>query len=366
MPADNLSPHEMLNYVPLTAAVNQVVTDLPKILPPAFYTQERPVLGNKFRRFLVRGTRQTSRRANYGAPPRTVNRIVRSRQDVVMLHTIENINAGDEVLQIFHGMQDYNVSMMAQEVLDQDALEFGRRIDNHRTAAIHSMAANGFIWYDANDEILPTSVGAVTTVDYQIPAGNRVAAAADWSNPATDVVSLINNFKSLAQRNGGGRMPKHAIYGQNVAGYLARNTSFQAYLARNTAFNDYFKGTGQIMPGVLGLEWCQAQDAYFERSDESFPMQFPADQITFFPELTRDVYELKVGSYPVPKQFYGFTNGGDFGSMVREMFDNPVYGPFKYSYGQALPTPQIWMVQGDTFFPDLPNPGSIWYYDTTP
>lgn len=366
MPADNISPMSMMNYVPLTASVNQVMTDLPKVLPPAFYTQTKEVLGNKFRRFKVIGTRQTARAAPYGSPPKSVPRVARARQDVVMIHSIENTVAGEEVLQYFHKPEEYAYQNMAEEVLDTDAKEFAKRSENHRTAAIHSMAANGYIWYDANGEILSTSAGADLTIDYQIPGGNRVAAAADWSNPATDIPTIVLNFLTSAMKNGSGRKPKTALYGQNIAGYLSRNTAFKDYLARNPTFNDFYRNTGQIMNGTLGIDWCPVQDAYYERGDGALPSQFPVDQITWFPELTRDVYELKVGSFPVPKQFYGMVSNGDFNAFVRETFSNPVYGPFRYAYGQGLPVPQIFMVQGDTFFPDLPNPQSVWFYDTTP
>lgn len=366
MASDNISPLAMLNYVPLTTPVQQIMTDLPKVLPSQFYTQTKEVLGNKFRRFLMRGTRQTAKQSIYGAPPKAVAQTGIARQDVIMLHTIEQMVAGEEIIALFHQYEDYKVQLSAEEELERRAMDFAHRADNLRTATIHSAIANGYIWFDANNEILPTASGAVTTIDYQIPAGNRVAATATWATASNDIPTMVLNFLTSAMQNGYGRKPAYAICGKNVAGYLSNNTNFQQYLARNPSYNDFYKNTGLVADGVLGLKWVFAQDAYFERSDGTVPSQFPADQITFIPELTRDVYELKVGSFPVPKQFYWIGQNGDASQFVKECFNNPTYGAFRYAYGQALPVPQVWTVQGDTFYPDLPVPQSIWYYDTTP
>lgn len=367
MAADNLSPLSLLNYVPLTAAVTQIMTELPKPLPDMFYNQTRQVPGNKFRRFLHRGTRQVSRQAIYGSPPRQVPQISLARQDAVMIHSIEQIGAGEEVLALFHSLDSYNLMPMAKELLDERAKQFAVRSNNLRTAAIHSSVANGKIWFDPDGELLASSSGADLTIDFGIPNGNRVSAAATWATATNDIPTMVLNFLTYAMQNGDGRKPKYAICGKNVPGYLAKNTSFQQYLARTESFRNKYVNEGVVADGVLGLTWIFAQDAYYEKWDGTLVSQFPDDQITFVPELTRDVYELKEGSQPVPKMFLTQNiTDMDFNQVISMLFNNPVFGPFRYAYGEALPVPQIWMVQGDNFLPDFPTPRCVWFYDTTP
>lgn len=367
MAADNISPAAMLNYVPLTEAVEQIRTELPRPLPQQFYTQTKQVLGNKFRRFLFRGTRRPALQAIYGSPPRQVPQTALARQDAVMIHSIEMIGAGSEVLDLMHRYNDYTVVLNAEEELDRRARDFAVRTENLRSVVIHSAVANGKVWFDANGEPLASSSGANLTVDYGVPAGNFVTASIDWSDPTQNIPAYVSTFLSQITREGYGHRPRYAICGANVQGYLAANNHFREYLARNESFNNYFINNNQIANGVLGLEWVMAQDAYFEKSDGTLVTQFPADQITFVPDLTRNIYELKEGSQPVPKQFMtAAVSMGDFSDVLKEMLNNPVYGPFRYAYGQAIPIPQVWMVQGDNFLPDFPTPQALWFLDTKP
>lgn len=367
MAATNVTPEELLNYLPLTDAVTQVVADLPKPLPAAFYNQTRQVPGDAFRRFLLTPTRKTAKRAVRGSPPKRVPQTSISVQDAKCVHSIEEIECGSEVYKLFHPYTSYEpIVYNAETELDRRAQDFARRSLNLRTAAIHSVVATGYIWFDATDDILPTSSGAVETIDFLIPNSNRRTSSVDWSDPAADVVTFITNEMAYMTINSGGFVPRYAIYGANVPGYLARNTSFREYLKLNGAFNDTFVKTGRIQDDTLQLIWIPAQIAYFERPDGTLVQQFPADQITFFPELTRDIWEIKEGSQPVPKEFAWLNQGGDFRSVFNAMFENPAFGMFRYALGQTYPVPQIIMVQGDNFLPDLPTPKAVWFLDTKP
>jgi hypothetical protein len=359
-----LSIDEILNYVPLTEPVKTVQPDLPRVLPDEFYNTTKDVLGDRFRRILFTANRQPSVVAPYGSPPRQVQKTAIGSQEVVMLHSIEEISAGPEVLKLFHDYDGYGVQLNAIDELNRQAEDFGTRQANLELAAIHSAWANGKIWFDANGNILPTSAGADIEYDLRVPSGNRFAFAASWADPAQDIPTMVNNFMTTGIK-GKGRKPKYAIYGKGVAGYLARNTAFQAYLARNNTFRDRYVMSGQIAEGVLDLVWIPAQNAHFVDSTNTAQEQFPADQITFAPDL-KGIYEVKRGSFPVPKEFGSLKQGANFGDIIKEIMDNPVYGRFRYAYGQAHPIPKINMVQGNTFAPDFLVPDDVYFGDTTP
>lgn len=366
MAATNVAPESLLNYLPLTDVVTQVLADLPKPLPDAFYNQTRNVPGDQFRRFLLRPTRQVSRRAIRNSPPVRRQKTGIYVQDVKMIHTIEEIECGDEVKKLFHPYASYEpVQFGALDELDRHGVEFARILANMRLAAIHSYVSIGHIYYDADGDTLTSSSGAVEDIDALIPAGNRVTSSVDWSDPAINIPAYLTGFLNDAMIGSGGFMPVWAIYGTAVTGYLAANTSFREYLARDTGFRDTYAYQNQIANGVLGLRWVNGQSAYFEDNDGTTRKQFPVDQITFFPELTRDVYLLNQGSQPVPKAF-GWFGEGDPKAAAQAMMQNPVYGPFRYAIGRTYPVLEIITVQGDNFLPDFPNPQAVWYLDVKP
>lgn len=363
---DNVAVTALLNYEVLTAPVNRIITELPRILPAALYDRTRNTYGNKFRRVVFRGTRQVSRINPYGAPPREVRQVGAGIEDVIMLHTIERITAGPEIMQLFHGYTNYGQQInLAEQELDRRAVEFGKRVMNLRTTAIHCAIAFGKLWFDSDGNIQTSSSGADLEVDYRIPSGNIAASTVDWSSASSDIPTYVLGLNMSAVQ-ATGRPLAYAIMGKNVPGYLAKNTSFQQYLARNPQYNQYYVNTGTVAPGTLNLTWVNAQNVYFENSSGVITEIFPADQITFLPEITSDFYELKVGSYPVPKSFGWLGQNGDFNEAIRNILSNPVYGAFRYAYGQPFPVPEVVMVQGDTFIPDIMVPEAMFIIDTTP
>lgn len=365
MAATNISPQELLGYVPLTKAVKVSLDELPKPLPSVFYDRVVNVPGDSFRRFLISPTRKTARKSTRGAPPRRITRTGISAQDVKILSSKEEIAAGPEIFALFHPIESYEpIVYSAANELKRQSLDAAVRIRNLETASIQSAVANAKLWFSVDDEILGTSSGAVDTIDLLVPAGNFLTSTVDWSSPSADIVTYLDNILTFMMINGGGRRPTMAIYGKNVMGYLSNNTSFQQYLARNPEYNQYYVNNRQIKSGTLGLEWVRAQDSYYQKEDGTFVEQFPVDQITFMPDPT-EVYELKYGSEPVPTQFMAYGGSGDLATMIQQN-STWVYGPYQYALWQGYPTMEVVIVNGTNFFPDFTVPGAVWIVDTKP
>lgn len=352
---------DFFSYVPLTEMVTRVMGGIPRVLPDPFYSLTRPVLGDRYRRTTFRGTRQLARTARYGSPPRNRARVGRGTQDMVMLHTIEQMQASHELLMLLRKFDDYVAQSMARDLIRQDAEEFGRLFDNLRVAAITSPLALGHIYLDSDGNLLTSSAGADLDIDYGIPATNTGQVngiiAESWDDPDTDIPTQINNLKTYALQKTGYKI-EHAFYGKNVAGYLARNNSFQRYLSRNPEKNQQYVNSGQIPAGVLDLTWHPVQDAFFADANNTVTELFPADQVTFYPKIDRQTYELVEGGYPVPKEF---AVGGSIEDVISKGIDY-VHGVFKFAY--MMPgLLQINMAQGDTFLPDHKVPESIFLAD---
>lgn len=365
MALDNVGVMALLNYVTMTDPIVKYRTDLPKVLPVELYSRTKQVLGQSFRRMVFRGSRKTARFQNYGSPPREAPQTGAGQQDAKVLHSIECVTAGPEVLELFRDHRSYNAESLAIQELDRRAIDFAIRSDNLRTSTIHVAIANGKIWADASGNLLPTSSGADLEVDYGLPAGNRITSSTSWANTAFDIPTYVTNFLTDAMYTTG-RKPRIAVCGKNIQGYLSNNVAFQQYLARNPEYNAYYVNNAQIKDGTLNIRWVMAQDAYFEDANGTMQAIFPADQITWLPDLTSEFYEIVEGSMPVPKEFGFLGNGADWSTAVKALLSNPVHGMFRYAWGQAHPIPQIHIVQGDSFLPDIKIPEAMWIMDTTP
>jgi len=354
------SLQQFFSYVPLTEMVTRVMGGIPRVLPDAFFTLTRDVLGDRFRRTIFRGTRQLARVSKYGSPPRNRQRVGRGSEDRVMLHTIEQMQASHELLLLLRKWDDYLAQQMARDLIAQDALEFGRLTDNLRVAAITASLAFGKLWFDANGVLQLTSAGADLELDYQVPdthrnqinLGSGDIISDSWDDPTTDIPTQVLNLKTAARQINGYEL-KYAFFSKNVAGMLARNDSFQRYLSRNPGANQKYIDTGSIPDGLFDLTWVPVQDAFFDTQSDVVTEIFPANQVTFYPEITAQTYSLMQGGYPVPKNF---AVSPDIEGIVSQL--DYVYGPFRYAY--MMPgVMQINMAQGDTFLPDHKIPDSI-------
>lgn len=360
------SLQQFFSYVPLTEMVVRVLGGIPRVLPEGFFNLTRDIPGDRFRRTTFRGTRQLARVSKYGSPPRNRQRVGRGTEDRIMLHTIEQIQASHELLMLIRKWDDYLAQQMARDLIAQDAVEFGRLTDNLRVAAVTASLAYGKLWFDSNGNLQTSSSGADLELDYGVPAANqgqiaRGPSGADlitdsWDDPSSDIPTMVNNIKTAARQLNGYEL-KYAFYTKNVAGYLARNDSFQRYLSRNPQMNQQYVTSGQIPAGVLDLTWVPVQDAFFDTTSDVVTEIFPADQVTFYPEISRQTYELMQGGYPVPKNF---AVAQDLEGVVSQL--DYVFGVFKYAY--MMPGHmQINMAQGDTFLPDHKIPESIFLAD---
>jgi hypothetical protein len=359
------SIEQLLGFVPLTAAVEQVKQGVPRVLPDVFYRRNPGdrVLGNKARLVNYKGTRQNARLAPYGAPPRQIVQLERSQQDIILLHTIEKLALSQELMLQLRELDNYVVQNMARTEINFQAMGAATRMTNLESSAVHVALANGKLWFDVDGNLLATSSGADLEVDYGIPANNlnqlNGIITASWATASTPIVQHVNNIKMRAAQTTGYPL-KYALYGKNVAQYLADNTSFQQYLARNSNFNQKWVDTGTIPPGVLDLTWVNVQNAFFADSSGTVTEIFGADTVVFCPDVNPMTWSVYEGSYNVPKSL------GAVMSDVVAMLDNvnPQYGPFGYAMMDGPNS--ITGVYGDTFLPRFKVPEAFFIADVTP
>jgi len=361
-----LSINSLLNFVPLTAAVQKQANGLPKPLPEKFYKPTKQTMGDKTKYFRYPGQRQVAKISPYGSPARQRNMTSLSIKEFQLVHSIESLTAGPDFINNCKMLNAYGSSIFAgkiQDELDRQAEQFGLLFSNLRTAMVHSMIANGKLWFDSSGNLLPSSSGVDLTVDYEVPANNlnqlNGIISASWATAGTNISLQISQIQA-ANVQAGGKGLKYAIYGKNISSYLLNNTALQGYFARNSGFRDYLVNTNEIADGTLGLTWIPARFAYYVDNDGTTRESFGGDTVTFLEELDSNYYCVEEGSYEVPTTLQP---QADMTSALDSL--KTVYGMFGYAVAKMNPV-GFEFFMGDTFLPRFPVPERVFIADVTP
>jgi hypothetical protein len=357
------SLEEVLGYLPLTGVIQAIKTGIPSALPEAFWRIKKQVPGVSGRYTMVKGTRTVAPINAYGSPALRAPQKGIEVKDVKLLHAFGEIVFDPLVLQTLRNYDNYEMQNLGVQEVDRQQQEFRVRFDNLRVAAVHSMLTLGAIYFDAAGNLLPSSSGAVTTVDFKIAANNKNQLngiiAASWATATTDIPLHIRNLKNRAAQLTGYPL-KYAFYGANVPTYLTANNYVKDYLSRNPVFAQKFLEQSEIPDGLFGLTWVPASVGFYEDSGGTNRQFFGGDTVTFAPEIDSTVYELMEGSFMVPSSVAAAANAGAALNSLRT-----VYGMGAY----AVPTdnpPTVILRAFDTFLPVWKVPDALFIADTTP
>jgi hypothetical protein len=307
------SVQDILSWVPLTEAVEVQKTGIPKVLPPEFWSTTEQVSGNKARLIEFSGTRKTARVTPYGAPAKQAEKVSLSDRGIILLTSREEVAFRDELVKIFREWEDYKPQQMfAMRELAHQGEQFRQRFENLEIAAVTQTVANaGILYFDIDGNLLPTSSGAVLTVDQGVPSGNKdqldVFGGGDiidvtWSNTAANIAKQTFNLQAAAVKKTGYPL-KYAIYGANIPGYMSANDSLKYFWARNQQYNQEYLEKNLVPEKFLDLIWVPANQAFYDDASDATQTIFPADGVTFTPEINKATYTLYRGSELVPNQF---------------------------------------------------------------
>lgn len=299
------SLNDILSWTQLTKMVQEIKPGIPKVLPEALWTLTEEVYGNKVANTITVGSRQVASAAPYLSKSKQVKKLDVSTQAMVLISSYEHVEFGEDFMDVLRRFESYDPqdNRFYDHLLLQTAA-LRKRFDNLRIATVTSLFANaGKIYFDSDNKLLPSSSGAALTVDMGVPSGNvgnpGSIVSGSWATASTNIFNQIANLKTFALQQSNYPI-KYAIYGKNVGGYVYNNASMQLYLSRNPGMNQKFNDTGKIPDGFLDLTWIPAQDFYYVDDTGTVQEMFPADQVTFIPEIDRDVYTLYEGTTPVP------------------------------------------------------------------
>mgnify|MGYP000429217413 CR=1 FL=1 len=362
---------DIMGWRNISTSVQKVEPGIPDPLPPEFSNLTENVLGDRTTYITFRGERRTARRTEYGAPSRARNQKPIGEQSVALVHFSEHIKIGQELLLRLRQANDLLAQQKAQELIARAGADFKQLFVNTRIAMRNSMVANAKIWFDSGGRVLPTSSGADSgkTIDYGVGANNlnQLNGLIDvaWSDAAAPIQQHVENVRIKMKQNTG-RDLGVICYGQNIPGYIFKNTTVKNYWQFNPQlYNQFQSNSGVIPDGTFGVKkWVRMGDCFLPTldSDENETGQtsvFPVDQVTFLPTLDRNAYTMYEGSMVVPSR-YGVNPDIVAAADCLEV----VYGMAGYGLPELEP-PGAKAVYFDTVLPHWKNPLDMFLADVT-
>ena len=362
-----VSINDVLGAPNLCGIIQSTVSGIPNPFPASFFQVDQTVDGDTGEYKVFSGSRTNATISPYGAPSK--NRQLREIgvKAVKLLHSVENI-----VLPVKDYVNLLNYNDLAKQKLGID--EVSRQIrearwtqDNLRISALTSMLFKTQIYYDNQGNLLPSSTGAQTTVDYTVPAGNQnqldvfgtgsPIISTTWSNTSATIDKQIQALHQAAVQLTGYEL-KHAFYGKNVPNYLTSNAGLGNYFFRSAydedAFGPSYIATADIPNPLLGLTWHKAYQSFFVDQNGNRQTLVGDDQVVFTAEPSTAWIGFLEGTYPVPTKAGIVTPAEP--AVVSGMETKA--GMFAYGMPSADP-PTAKIVYGDTFLPVLKVPSAI-------
>jgi len=345
----------------LIGLIQGVVSGVPAdVMPPAFLSANRSVEGATGEYTRVEGTRKTARLVQYGAP--SVKRGLQgiSEVPIKLLHTFEHQHHTAATLLNLQAEDSPAKQARGKQTIARQVKEFGTLFRNLRVSAVYSAFAKGAIYFDGDGNLLPSSSGAMTTVNFQVPAGNQSqlnvfgsgdVLNANWDTAATDLHAQMRALHKAARKLTGYPL-RYAFYGENIPGYIYANTTAQAFITGVPSLSEQ-AAKATIPNGLFGFNWVPVDEAFFVDKDDAYQDWFGADQIVFTPAPSPDWYEFVEGSYLIPRSLNLTKDASAALGQVEE-----VTGAFSYATLEDDPT-GIKHLAGDTFLPIVKVPDAI-------
>jgi len=304
--AGTLSLEQVLGYVYLTGLIKNITTGIPDVLPKQFGSITKRTRGIQGRYTRVQGTRQTARLVQWGAPAERRKLKGIDAQDVKLLSLKESFFLDYLQLQTLRNYTSYDMQAPAIEEISRQQTEFAVLFDNAWLATLYSAIAAGKIWFDSGGNLLPTSSGALETIDFLMNANNQSQLngiiTQSWKAFNTDIPSQLRNLRLRARQLTGYPL-KFAFYGINVPSYLTQNNYVLDFLSRSPTMREKFLDTAEIPDGLFNFTWVPVYEAFYEDFNGNNQTFFGGDVVVFTPPIDQSWYEKMEGTDGVPTTF---------------------------------------------------------------
>ena len=364
---------DILGWVALTKAVNAVKDGVPNPFPDWLFEVNGAdkVMGNSVKFNRIYGARKTARVIKYGAAPRHRELQQEELVEAKFVHLGEERIFDPLVLQVLREYDRYDNADKAKRLVANNVKTMGTLFGNARVVAVATTLAYGNIYVDGSGNILPSSAGAAETYSSQINSTTNIGTCQDeagvdifgatgagsWAVNSTDIPLQLRRLQEAAALIHGYE-PKIALYGKNIPTYLTQNDYVLDYLARTPGMQSVNLKDNTI-PDLFGFKWVPVWKAGYDTDAGTHTAVWPANGVTFLPdkEDAPAFWSMFEGSYQVPTTINILSDAQAAMASLKT-----VYGAFGYSQVSMKPV-SISMVMGDTFFPAIKLPNTIWIAD---
>lgn len=316
---------DIFAYRNISEGIERIKTGIPNPLKavPEFDTITEDVFGNETTYSTMFGERRIVQRVEYGAGSRARSQKKMGSQSVILPSFSEHILIEQELLLRLRQPNDLMASKKAQDYLQAFLRNQKTRFENNSITHAIQMLRKGAYWYNAQGDLLQSSSGAVDTVDFGVPAGNKnqVGGIIDvsWGNSAANIFQHIELLKKK-QVQDTGREIEVCYYGINIPKNIYLNASMKQYFQFNPVyFQAFAQNSGAIPAGFMGInKWVPMRDAFHENEAETKTQGWDDDLAVFTPAITKDLYTKFRGSTLAPTNM-GVGSGVDTGELVYGM-----------------------------------------------
>lgn len=357
------SLNQLLAAQVLTGVIQQTLPGLPNPLPPQLMSIiDRKVPSNYGTYTQYANTRQVSQITQYGAPSVTYKLSEIGTKNVTLISSSENvlINQTD-----YMALRNYDNPMVQEMGAQEVARQIGQqkmRITNLRISAIASAFAKGAIYWDGPGNLLPSSAGAVSSVDYGVSAthkGSLNGILTNWSVNSTDIINEVNTVKRQALSDTGYPL-MHVIYGRNVPGYIANNDSVRNFIRGSQSVATQFYQNGEIPNNFLGLNWIPGYTMFFKDQYNVTQWWFDDDAVVFIPDPNPMWWGNLEGSIAICSDL----GRVDIGANAPQDAITIATGDYAYAVATNDPV-NLKIVTGTNFLPVLKVPDAVFIGDCT-
>jgi hypothetical protein len=364
------SVNEILGTATLTPMIQRLRGGVPRTnLDQGFFTNTVRVEGDIGVFNHDNATRANARRTAFGGEARARALVGLSQTPTKLIHSFETQRHQPTTYLNLMALDSTERQNMGRQEIARQTQRFNDLFDNLRVSALCSALFLQHIYFDGEGNLLHSSSGAVVDIDMGVPAGNKAQLdvlgagdiiAASWALATTDILGHLDALQAAASQLSGWPVV-NAIYGKNIRKYILANTACISLMQSNGTLTQAMTGN-QIPAGFGGVNrWVSGTHFGFTDIAGTRRTWCGDDQIVFYPEVSREWYELQQGTYPVqnsPMKVYGSAEEAASDMRIVE-------GKFQFASVSFNP-PAIDQYAGDTFLPVFKNPNVIFSADVTP
>lgn len=346
--------HELLRLDVMRQAYLDIQPEKPTPFTDTFASGAETVDDNEFRFFYDPQDNAPAPLNRHGAAPRMLSIGQASER---FMSTFCSFNGIEFPMHVYTALKEYD-SPTAQRQGRTEIARIMRKFKNRQACQKELIVAKavttGYVYANAEGEILESSSGADLVADMGISAGNKTTVSglitALFSVEDTDIPTILERIRNRQIKN---KMPAPTdIYVNRLnLQYLRNNDYFIQWASRNPDWSDKVL-KGEPLEGLWGFTW-HFDDSHYTAEDGTEKPLIPLDVIVMTPAPQGPWVAYVNGPTIVPSSL-------EIAGSVEEAINNTelVYGEFAFA-SVLMPQTKIVGYMGDNYGFGFAEPDAV-------